>query len=97
MRALLPYDMNWFCQRRALARSVAAKKLSTQKMTSDARFRNWMGVIASACAHESRTALLVGQNSFHTRWQIARHCEWTKDSFSMFWRRQHTQHMGLPQ
>jgi hypothetical protein len=49
-RALLPYDMNWFCHRRALARSVAAKKPSTQKMTSDARFRNMMGVIASACA-----------------------------------------------
>lgn len=48
-RACLPYDMNWFCHRRALARSVAAKKLSTQKITSATRLRNWMGVIARAC------------------------------------------------
>ena len=52
-RASLPYDMNWFCHRRALARSVAAKKLMTQKITSDTTFRNEKGVIASACGPDT--------------------------------------------
>ncbi len=75
-RALLPYDMNWFCHRRALARSVAAKKLSTQKMTSDGRFRNMMGVIASACARprppprltHARSGPRAGRASRPPRW-----------------------------